>query len=208
MPQAACAALGINRSRTVTPPLFPAWRSPHARKRPRSGRRQPRPAPRRPWVKTKCLNRAEFVVIGWSDPEGSRPYVGALLLGYYESDGRLVCAGRVGAGMSQKTQRVRRAILWMSHQPMRSSAEFIAAFPSPARGPSPAFGSLPLASAISGLGAHARGRLERPHPPGEGRRRLFRVGIFLARPGRLRLMPAEQVQRLVVFKFKAQLSGL
>ena len=51
----------------------------------------------------KCLNRAEFVVVGWSDPEGSRPYVGALLLGYYEPDGRLVYAGRVGTGMSQKT---------------------------------------------------------------------------------------------------------
>jgi ATP-dependent DNA ligase len=41
--------------------------------------------------------------VGWSDPEGSRPYFGALLLGYYESDGRLVYAGRVGTGMSQKT---------------------------------------------------------------------------------------------------------
>jgi hypothetical protein len=119
----------------------------------------PRPAPRRPWVKTKCLNRAEFVVIGWSDPEGSRPYVGALLLGYYESDGRLVCAGRVGTGMSQKTLRVGRAILWMSHQPMislRSSPEFIAALPSPGHGPSSAFGSFPLVSAISGRGTHTR----------------------------------------------------
>ena len=47
--------------------------------------------------------RAEFVVVGWSDPEGSRPYVGALLLGYFEPDGRLVYAGRAGTGMSQKT---------------------------------------------------------------------------------------------------------
>jgi ATP-dependent DNA ligase len=54
------------------------------------------PGDRGAWVKTKCLNRAEFVVVGWSDPEGSRPYVGALLLGYFESDGRLVYAGRVG----------------------------------------------------------------------------------------------------------------
>jgi DNA ligase D-like protein (predicted ligase) len=61
------------------------------------------PGDRGAWVKTKCLNRAEFVVVGWSDPEGSRPYVGALLLGYFESDGRLVYAGRVGTGMSQKT---------------------------------------------------------------------------------------------------------
>jgi DNA ligase D-like protein (predicted ligase) len=61
------------------------------------------PGDRGAWVKTKCLNRAEFVVVGWSDPEGSRPYVGALLLGYFDSDGRLVYAGRVGTGMSQKT---------------------------------------------------------------------------------------------------------
>jgi bifunctional non-homologous end joining protein LigD len=61
------------------------------------------PGDRGAWVKTKCLNRAEFVVVGWSDPEGSRPHVGALLLGYYETDGRLVYAGRVGTGMSQKT---------------------------------------------------------------------------------------------------------
>jgi bifunctional non-homologous end joining protein LigD len=39
-------------------------------------------------IKTKCLNRAEFVIVGWSDPEGSRPLIGALLLGYYEPDGR------------------------------------------------------------------------------------------------------------------------
>jgi bifunctional non-homologous end joining protein LigD len=54
-------------------------------------------------VKSKCLNRAEFVVVGWSDPEGSRPHVGALLLGYYEPDGRLIYAGRVGTGMTVKT---------------------------------------------------------------------------------------------------------
>ena len=61
------------------------------------------PSDRGAWVKTKCLNRAEFVIVGWSDPEGSRQYVGALLLGYFEPDGRLVYAGRVGTGMSQKT---------------------------------------------------------------------------------------------------------
>jgi DNA ligase D-like protein (predicted ligase) len=35
------------------------------------------------WVKVKCLNREEFVVVGWRDPEGSRPRLGALLLAYY-----------------------------------------------------------------------------------------------------------------------------
>ena len=54
------------------------------------------------WRKAKWLNRQEFVVVGWSDPEGSRPYLGALLLGYYSDDGKLVYAGRVGTGMSDK----------------------------------------------------------------------------------------------------------
>ncbi|HUC63961.1 MAG TPA: hypothetical protein VMA53_00955 [Stellaceae bacterium] len=35
------------------------------------------------WRKSKCLNREEFVIVGYSEPEGSRPYFGALLLGYY-----------------------------------------------------------------------------------------------------------------------------
>ena len=51
------------------------------------------------WRKAKWLNRQEFVVVGWSDPEGSRPHLGALLLGYYTDDGKLTYAGRVGTGM-------------------------------------------------------------------------------------------------------------
>jgi len=40
--------------------------------------------------------------VGWSDPEGSRPHLGALLLGYYTDDVKLIYAGRVGTGMSEK----------------------------------------------------------------------------------------------------------
>jgi ATP-dependent DNA ligase len=54
------------------------------------------------WRKAKALNRQEFVIVGWSDPEGSRPYLGALLLGYYSDDGKLIYAGRVGTGMPDK----------------------------------------------------------------------------------------------------------
>ena len=43
----------------------------------------PMPGDRGIWVKSKCLNREEFVVVGWTDPEGSRSHIGALLLGYY-----------------------------------------------------------------------------------------------------------------------------
>jgi DNA ligase D-like protein (predicted ligase) len=54
------------------------------------------------WRKAKALNRQEFVIVGWSDPEGSRPHLGALLLGYYTDDGKLIYAGRVGTGMPVK----------------------------------------------------------------------------------------------------------
>jgi bifunctional non-homologous end joining protein LigD len=53
---------------------------------------------RRTWLKTKCLNREEFVVVGWSDPESSRHRIGSLLLGCYTPDGKLIYAGRAGTG--------------------------------------------------------------------------------------------------------------
>ena len=60
------------------------------------------PGNRGPWRKAKALNRQEFVIVGWSNPEGSRPYLGALLLGYYADDGKLIYAGRVGTRMPDK----------------------------------------------------------------------------------------------------------
>jgi bifunctional non-homologous end joining protein LigD len=41
-------------------------------------------------------------VVGWTDPEGSRSHIGALLLGYYTDDGGLLYAGRAGTGMNGK----------------------------------------------------------------------------------------------------------
>jgi bifunctional non-homologous end joining protein LigD len=54
------------------------------------------------------------VVIGWTDLEGARPFVGALLLGYYDPDGRLTYAGRVGTGINQ----AELAGLWRRLQPL------------------------------------------------------------------------------------------
>jgi bifunctional non-homologous end joining protein LigD len=66
---------------------------------------------RRSWLKTKCLNREEFVVVGWSDPEGSRHRIGSLLLGYYTPDRKLIYAGRVGTGMTvAELERVYRRL--------------------------------------------------------------------------------------------------
>jgi bifunctional non-homologous end joining protein LigD len=49
------------------------------------------------WRKTKCLHRQEFVIGGFTDPEGSREAVGALVIGHYDR-GRLAWAGKVGTG--------------------------------------------------------------------------------------------------------------
>ncbi|MGC1887069.1 MAG: DNA ligase D [Stellaceae bacterium] len=57
-----------------------------------------RPGRSRSWLKSKCRNREEFVIIGYTDPEGSREGFGALLVGYYDPQGKLRYAGRVGTG--------------------------------------------------------------------------------------------------------------
>ena len=62
------------------------------------------------WVKTKCLQRQEFVIGGWTEPSGSRQGFGALLLGHYDAD-RLVYCGRVGTGFnSQSLRDIKRAL--------------------------------------------------------------------------------------------------
>jgi bifunctional non-homologous end joining protein LigD len=53
------------------------------------------------WIKTKCVKRQEFVIGGFTDPEGARKGIGSLLVGYYDGD-RLVFAGKVGTGFTQK----------------------------------------------------------------------------------------------------------
>jgi bifunctional non-homologous end joining protein LigD len=55
----------------------------------------------RSWVKVKCMARQEFVIAGWTDPEGSRARFGALLLAVHRPDGKLYYAGRVGTGFSE-----------------------------------------------------------------------------------------------------------
>jgi ATP-dependent DNA ligase len=66
------------------------------------------------WVKVKCLHREEFVVVGRTDPEGTRPWLGALLRAYYDPDRRLVYAGRAGTGI----RRAELDRLWSRLQPL------------------------------------------------------------------------------------------
>ncbi|MVV48680.1 DNA ligase D [Pseudomonas sp. PB120] len=54
------------------------------------------------WIKLKCKHRQEFVVVGFTDPKGSRNAFGALLLGLHDRDsGELRYAGKVGTGFNE-----------------------------------------------------------------------------------------------------------
>jgi bifunctional non-homologous end joining protein LigD len=56
------------------------------------------------WIKLKCKHRQEFVIVGFTDPKGSRSAFGALLLGLHDRDsGELRYAGKVGTGFSEAT---------------------------------------------------------------------------------------------------------
>ena len=62
---------------------------------------QHRPGRHGGWLKIKCTLRQEFVIGGFTDPEGTRSGLGALLIGYYEGK-RLVFSGKVGTGFTHK----------------------------------------------------------------------------------------------------------
>lgn len=57
----------------------------------------------RSWLKLKCIQREEFIVVGYTDPQGTRAGLGALHLGYYDKEGDLHYAGGVGTGFNTKT---------------------------------------------------------------------------------------------------------
>jgi len=57
------------------------------------------------WIKLKCGQRQEFVIGGYTDPQGSRTGIGSLLLGTYDKDGVLQYAGNVGTGFNEATLR-------------------------------------------------------------------------------------------------------
>src|SRR5687768_4403343 len=60
----------------------------------KSGRRSP------DWRKLKLVRHQTAVIAGWTEPRGSRPFFGALLLGVYDDAGRLHYIGHTGAGFS------------------------------------------------------------------------------------------------------------
>jgi ATP-dependent DNA ligase len=62
------------------------------------------------WLKMKCEATQELVVGGFTDPQGARVGLGALLVGYFEGDD-LVFAGKIGTGFDTKMLKELRARL-------------------------------------------------------------------------------------------------
>jgi bifunctional non-homologous end joining protein LigD len=60
------------------------------------------------WLKLKLQHREEFVVGGYTEPRRSRPYLGAILLGYFDSHGALRYVGHTGGGFNRETLRAMR----------------------------------------------------------------------------------------------------
>lgn len=56
------------------------------------------------WIKLKLVLQQEFVIGGYTDPEGSRKYFGSVIVGFYEGD-NLLFAGKVGTGFNDALLR-------------------------------------------------------------------------------------------------------
>jgi bifunctional non-homologous end joining protein LigD len=66
------------------------------------------------WIKAKCSNRQEFVVLGYAPSSVLRNAVGALIVGYHERS-KLRYAGRIGTGYSQAMAKE----LWWQLHPLK-----------------------------------------------------------------------------------------
>ncbi len=55
------------------------------------------------WLKIKAIAQQEVVIGGFTAPRNSRKHFGALLVGVYDDQGRLVYTGHTGGGFDEKT---------------------------------------------------------------------------------------------------------
>ena len=74
------------------------------------------PGRSRDWLKSKCMLRQELVIGGFTEPEGRRAGIGALLIGHWKAE-RLVFSGKVGTGFTHKAALDLRARLDRLEQP-------------------------------------------------------------------------------------------
>jgi bifunctional non-homologous end joining protein LigD len=81
------------------------------------------------WIKTKCSDRQEFVVTGFTPSTADKHSVGALVLGVYDH-GRLRYAGRTGTGFSQASARA----LYRKFKPLALAESALEPVPKEERG--------------------------------------------------------------------------
>ncbi|STX60985.1 DNA ligase D [Legionella birminghamensis] len=53
------------------------------------------------WLKIKCVKRQEYVIAGFTPPQGARRYFGSLYLGVFNEKGKLEYSGNVGTGFTE-----------------------------------------------------------------------------------------------------------
>lgn len=58
------------------------------------------------WLKIKCQQAQEFVIGGFTKPEGQRKFFGSLLLGYFDASGQFLYCGNVGTGFTEATLKL------------------------------------------------------------------------------------------------------
>ncbi|NGX47384.1 MAG: hypothetical protein K1000chlam3_00757 [Chlamydiae bacterium] len=86
----------------------------------------------RNWLKFKCTNAQEFVIGGFTKPQGSRVGFGALLVGYYDK-GAFKYAGKVGTGydtalltsLGKRLEKLERSSCPFSTKPKEKSVHFV-----------------------------------------------------------------------------------
>ena len=81
------------------------------------------------WLKFKCVNEQELVVGGYTEPQGSRSGLGALLVGYYDK-GALRFAGKVGTGFGREMLERLTARLAKLERPTSPFADYAGRLPS------------------------------------------------------------------------------
>ena len=59
----------------------------------------------RDWLKVKCHGREEFIVVGWTNPQGARTGLGSLQMGFYDEQGALHYVGGCGTGFTDAILR-------------------------------------------------------------------------------------------------------
>lgn len=106
------------------------------------------------WLKVKVNQREEFVIGGFTAPEGARHHFGALLLGTYNRD-RLQYVGKVGTGFNDQ-------ILASLHQKMKRLARGKSPFSSDVKERSATFIAPKLVAQVSFTERTSDGKLRHP----------------------------------------------